>query len=73
MPDPGFARDPDTIDQALTVMCDCRARAIANRDAAIAAIETAERDVLLYESDVAMCDKRITGLLDERLAASAVV
>ena len=67
----GFTRPVETVDQALVIAASRRTLAVQNRDNAIAAAAKADSDVLIYERHIEMCDRAITGLLDERLRALA--
>jgi hypothetical protein len=67
MADDGFTRPTQTVDQALTMACSRRTAAINNRDAALLRATQADTDVMTYERHIEMCDRQISGLLDERL------
>lgn len=76
MTTPGFSRAPDAIERQFVIACSRRvlartelARAQAAVEEAEAALLTAEQNKLMRERHIDLCDRQITGLLDEALAA----
>jgi hypothetical protein len=74
----GFTRCIEDVDKALTIATSRRALALQERGRAEDAVQAAERELLraeqnrlLRERHVELCDKSITGLLDERLRSQA--
>lgn len=64
-------RNVPDVDAALLIACSRRAMAIQRRDEALETIRLADAEIVTCERHIALCDRSIGALLDERIEVRA--